>query len=66
MSGAPKRSRLAPWYLGLIVILVAVVYVGYQMFAAACPAPTFLELGVLIVIPVVYLILMYLTLTSQD
>jgi hypothetical protein len=36
------------------------------MFAAACPAPTILELGVLIIIPVVYLVLMYLTLTSQD
>lgn len=66
MSDTPKRSRLGPWYTGLIIIAAAVIYVGYQMFATACPAPTFLELGVLIVIPAVYLILMYLTLTSQD
>lgn len=66
MSDATKRSRLTPWYLGMIVILAAVIYVGYQMVAAACPAPTFLELGVLIVIPIVYLVLMYLTLTSQE
>ncbi len=65
MTEVTKRPRLMPWYIGLIIIAVAVIYVGYQMFWAACPAPTFLELGVLIVIPVVYLVLMYFTLTSQ-
>ena len=65
MNDVTTRPRLMPWYIGLAVIVAAVVYVGYQMFAGACPAPVFLELGVLIVIPVVYLVLMYLTLTSQ-
>ena len=60
------RNRLTPWYIGLAIILAAVVFVGYRMAASNCPAPTFLELGVLTVIPVVYLVLMYLTLTSQD
>ena len=65
MSHTTRRPRLLPWYIGLVVIAAAVIYVGMQMFAGACPAPTFLELGVLIVIPAVYLVLMYLTLTSQ-
>ncbi len=65
MNDVAKRPRLMPWYIGLAVIVAAVVFVGYEMFAGACPAPTILELGVLIVIPVVYLVLMYLTLTSQ-
>lgn len=65
MNDAIRRGRLAPWYIGLIIIAAAVIYVGYHMFAGACPAPALLEFGVLIVIPIVYLVLMYLTLTSQ-
>jgi hypothetical protein len=49
----------------LAVIVVAVIYVGYQMFALSCPAPKLIEAFVLIVIPAVYLTLMYFTLTSQ-
>ena len=61
-----KRNRLAPWYIGIAIILAAVAYVAYQMFYVGCPAPTFVELGVLLVIPVVYLALMYLTFVSQE
>jgi hypothetical protein len=66
MNQITRRNRLLPWYIGIAVVLVAVIYVGYQMFFVGCPAPTIVELGVLVVIPVVYLVLMYLTLTSQD
>ncbi len=61
----PKRNRLMPWYIGLVITLVTVLFVGYRMWAGNCPAPTILELGVLAVIPVVYLTLMYLTFVSQ-
>lgn len=66
MTELIERSRLLPWYIRLLIIAAAVIYVGYQMSATACPAPTFRELGGLIVIPTVYLVLMYLTLTSQS
>jgi hypothetical protein len=46
-------------------VLAAVVFVGYRMWAGSCPAPTIIEIGVLTVIPIVYLVLMYLTLVSQ-
>jgi hypothetical protein len=59
------RNRLLPWYVGIAIILGCVAYVGYQMFGRGCAAPTVIELGVLIVIPAVYLVLMYLTLISQ-
>ncbi len=36
------------------------------MWATTCPAPTIIALGVLVVVPAVYLTLMYLTLVSQD
>jgi hypothetical protein len=54
-----------PWYIGIVVILAAVIFVGYRMWATSCPAPTIIEVAVLTVIPVVYLVLMYLTLVSQ-
>lgn len=65
MTEIARRPRLLPWYIGMAVIVLAVAYVGYQMFFVGCPAPTFVELMVLIVIPVVYLALMYLTFVSQ-
>lgn len=61
-----RRNRLAPWYIGLAIIFAAVIFVGYRMSAGSCPAPTIIELGTLTVIPLVYLVLMYLTLTSQE
>ena len=65
-QAAGKRSRLRPWYIGLVINLAAVLFVGYRMWAGNCPAPAIAEMGVLVVIPAVYLVLMYLTLVSQD
>ena len=66
MNQIVRRNRLMPWYIGIVVILAAITYVGYQMFYVGCPAPLAIELGVLIIIPVVYLTLMYLTFVSQE
>ncbi len=60
------RNRLTPWYIGLAVVLAAVIFIGYRMMATDCPAPGFVEFGVLVILPVIYLVLMYLTLSSQD
>jgi len=60
-----RNNRLIPWYIGIVIILAALIFVGYQMWATSCPAPTIIEIGVLTVIPIVYLVLMYLTLVSQ-
>jgi hypothetical protein len=58
---------MLPWWIGLAIILVAVVYVGYQFTTLDCGPVTagLLAFIVLGVIPVVYLALMYLTLKSQ-
>ena len=61
-----RRNRLLPWYIGIAIIVAAELVVGYQMFYVGCPAPVLLELAMLIVIPVVYLGLMYLTFVSQE
>jgi hypothetical protein len=64
-KAVPQNHRLMPWYIGIVIILAAVIFVGYRMGATNCPAPTIVEIGVLTVIPIVYLVLMYLTLVSQ-
>ena len=67
MDRTARTKRLMPWYIGIVIVLAAIIFIGYEMFyGGACPAPTAVELIVLIVIPVVYLVLMYLTLVSQD
>ena len=66
MNQIVRRNRLLPWYIGIVVIVVAEIVVGYQMFYVGCPAPVLLELAMLVVIPAVYLVLMYLTFISQE
>jgi hypothetical protein len=66
MNQIVSRNRLMPWYIGIIIIVAAELVVGYQMFYVGCPAPILLELAMLVVIPLVYLVLMYLTFISQE
>ena len=67
MNAKPhKRNRLGPWYIGLVIILAADIFVGYQMWASSCGIAPGLALMVLAVMPIVYVVLMYMTLTSQE
>ncbi len=66
MNQIVRRNRLLPWYMGIAIIIAAEIVVGYQMFYVGCPAPVLLELALLVVIPAVYLVLMYLTFISQE
>ena len=66
MQQARKRNPLLPWFIGIVIVVLADVWVAYRMFATNCPAPGIAEVLVVVVIPVVYLGLMYLTLKSQD
>ena len=66
MNQIVRRNRLLPWYIGIAIIIAAEIVVGYQMFYVGCPAPVLLELALLVVIPAVYLVLMYLTFISQE
>ncbi|HQT80054.1 MAG TPA: hypothetical protein PLD10_23690 [Rhodopila sp.] len=66
MNQIVGRNRLIPWYIGIAIVSAAVLFIGYEMFfGGGCPAPTFVELIVLLTVPAVYLVLMYLTLISQ-
>lgn len=66
MPEVVRRNRLLPWYVGIAIVILGELYVAYQMSYVGCPAPAMLMLAVLIVIPVVYLMLMYLTFISRN
>jgi hypothetical protein len=61
------RQQLLPWYIGIAIIVIFEAMIGFLFFTApACAAPIpQLFFLLLIVLPVVYLGLMYLTLKSQ-
>ena len=62
---AHRRNRLLPLYIGFVIILAAVGYVGWYMYTIDCgitPIAVFLVLGV---VPIIYLALMYLAFVSQ-
>ncbi len=65
MAMANRRNTLLPWYIGLVIIAIVDAYVGYLFYATKCQATGLAQVLVLIVMPVVYLTLMYLTFKRQ-
>jgi hypothetical protein len=65
MSGTAGRNRLLPWIIGLVIIVIAIGAVFWLLAASSCGAPPATITLALLVMPAVYLGLMYLTLTSQ-
>lgn len=62
------RSRLFPWYIGIAIIVIFELAIFLQFFSSSSsctPTESSLFVGLLIVLPVVYLALMYLALRSQ-
>jgi hypothetical protein len=65
MSNGNRRNVLLPWFIGIAILVVADLWIAYRMFSTGCPASGIVEAIVVIVIPIVYLALMYVTLKSQ-
>jgi hypothetical protein len=65
MSGTIPRKRLLPWVIGLVIIVAAIGAAAWLLSVSSCGAPVATIALVLLVMPAVYLALMYLTLTSQ-
>lgn len=59
------HSRLYPWYIGVAVVVGFELVVGSLFFGPACRAPAIPQIMVLVVLPVVYLTLMFLAFKSQ-
>ena len=66
MAIVKRRNALLPWYIGLVVIAITDVFIGYLFYSTRCEAPGLAQFLVLIVVPGVYLVLMYLTFRSQS
>lgn len=66
MEQTRRRNQLLPWYIGVAIVVAADIFVVRELFSSACQAPGIVAAGVVVVIPLVYLVLMYLTLKSQD
>jgi hypothetical protein len=66
MAAERTRNRLLPWIIGLIIIVIVDIYIAVQMFAGSCEAPALAQFLIVIVVPGVYLALMYLTFKSQQ
>lgn len=62
---AVQHSRLYPWYVGIAVIAVFEVVVASLFFGPACRAPAIPQLMILVVLPVIYLVLMFMAFRSQ-
>ena len=65
MPAFVRRNPLLPWFVGVVIIVIADIYVGYWFYSSNCQAPGLAQLLVLVAMPVVYLVLMYLTFRSQ-
>jgi hypothetical protein len=65
MSETARRNRLMPWYVGLVLILATLAFAGWELASGGCGAPPAALVIALLVMPAVYAVLMYMTLTSQ-
>jgi hypothetical protein len=60
-----KHSRLFPWYVGIAIIAAFELFVGFAFFGSACRAPAIPQILVLVVLPLIYLALMFVALKGQ-
>ena len=66
MAASARRNVLVPWLIGVVIIAIVDIYVGYTFYSTKCEAPGLAQFIVLVFVPGVYLVLMYLTFKSQD
>lgn len=62
---AGKHSRLYPWYIGVAIIIAFELVAASLAFGPSCRAPAVAQILILVVLPVIYLALMFMALRSQ-
>jgi hypothetical protein len=65
MLASVQRNPLIPWFIGVVIIILVDIYVGYIFYSTSCEAPGLAQFLVLVAVPGIYLVLMYLTFRSQ-
>lgn len=66
MPEAEPRDRLLPWLIGLVIIIGAAGAAAWMLLSDGCAVPGMPLFVALAVMPAVYVVLMFLTLMSQD
>ena len=66
MAEARRRNPLTPWYIGVVFLLIMDAVFFYFVRTQNCEIPNPIVFGIMVIIPGIYLALMYLTLRSQD
>lgn len=62
---AVQHSRLYPWYVGIAIVAGFELVAASLFFGPACRTPAIPQLFVLVVLPVIYLALMFMALRGQ-
>jgi Ca2+/Na+ antiporter len=65
-DAARKRNPLTPWYIGIVFLLITDAIFFYVVMTQKCEIPNPIVLGIMVVLPALYLVLMYLAFRSQD
>lgn len=61
-----KNNPLKPWYISVVLIVILNVVALFYILNTNCGIPGPLIFGFLVILPAVYLALMYLTLKKQN
>jgi len=65
VANSGQRNPIVAWVIGAMIIAIIDIYIGYLFYVTKCQAPGLAQTMVLVVLPGVYLALMYLTLRRQ-
>ena len=66
MVEALRRNPLAPWYIGVVFLLFVDAVFFYYVATRSCEIPNPIIFGIMVIIPGLYLFLMYLAFRSQN
>ncbi len=65
MSNSQDHNPLTPWYIGLTIIVLSNLIFLYYIMTHECGIPNGIIIGLLVLLPAIYLALMYKTFKSQ-
>lgn len=65
MTNPKDHNRLTPWYIGVTIIVFSNLIFLYYIMTHECGIPNGIIVGLLVVLPMIYLALMYKAFWSQ-
>lgn len=65
MASPQEHNQLTPWYIGVTIVTLSNLIFLYYIVSHECAIPNGIVIGLLVLLPVIYLALMYKTFRSQ-